>query len=251
MACRELSSQESRLRQEAADQATELATSHAAAVATVEAEASAELSELKGKLLKEQQEVTILRQDLEATKAQLNQVTVQLTELQATVKAQALPSVSEAEGGAVELTGQATAITPADLTIPSGGLAREASAGVTSASKPSREEDSSTTCMIELRAEFASMVDAGSQAEFEMGFVEALTQVTIEQLAFKLTRWHQHSSIEKVSEQDQDQGGKNYHDANEQGALLQGWLEVCHAQSYYDRLVAQVSGFNRDHYSFQ
>lgn len=218
--CRELSSQESRFRQEAADQATESATSLAAAVAATEEEASAELSELKGKLLKEQQEATVLMQHLEATKAQLDQVTVQLTELQATIKSQALPSVIAAEG------------------LRNEGIAAEGP----------QKEGSSTTCVINLRSEFASMVDAGSQAEFEMGFVEALTQVTIEQLAFKSIGWYQHGGIEEISEHiPGQQGGGNYHDANEQGTVLQGWLEACHAQSYHDRLVAQVSSFNRIH----
>lgn len=226
--CRELSSQETRLRQEAADQATESATSQAAAVAAAEAKASAELSELKGELLKEQQEVTVLTQDLQATKAQLDHVTVQLTELQATVTAQALPSLIETEGGASIETSRVV--------------------DNTSSAHVSREEGSSTTCVIQLRAEFASMGNAGSQAEFEMGFIEALTQVTVEQLLFRWICRHQHSSTEETSEQIQDQQwGRNHHDANEQTAALQGWLEVCHAQSYYDRLVAKVSDFNKYH----
>ena len=205
LCCRELSSQEARLRREVAEQETEAAAAQVSAAA------------------EQQQEVTALTQELEAAKAQLEQLTMQLTELQAaaTSTPQHPQSIIEAEEGAV---------------------VEGSEDGTATASSFSRDEATGTTCVIELRAGFASVVQAGTQADFEAGFVDALAHVTLEQLVLRLGGQYEHTTAQAGAEHAR-QENRSSHGATEPGAALQAWLEQCHAQSYYDRLVAQVSKF--------
>lgn len=234
--CRELSSQEDRLRQEAAQHAAEAAASEAAAstkcselqgaLAAAKEAASIECSELQGELLKEQQAVAVLTQDLQAAKAQRDQVVVQLKELQATVasQAQSLPTTESAVGVAISSSSVA-----ADRSSTADTISQETGSGI--------------ACMIELQAEVAPVVDAGSQNrdDVETGFIEALTQVTIEQLVFRLGRQQRHDlHTEHSNDLQEQQSSSISKKVNDQADALQVWLEHCHMQSYYDRLVAKV-----------
>ena len=182
--------------------------------------------------LQERQEVTRLTQELEAAKVQLEQLTMQLAKVQATTTPLApqhsQPIIEAEEGVVVEGSDDGTA----------------------TASRFCRDEGSGATCMIELRADFAPMLQAGAQADFETGFVEALTHVTLEQLVLRLSGRHEHATAQAATERARQENSINQQETKP-GVALQGWLEQCHAQSYYDRLVAQVSTFNFQHSVFQ
>ena len=202
------------------------------------ATAATECSELQGELLKEQQAVAVLTQDLQAAKAQRDQVVVQLKELQATVASQAQP---------LRTTESAVGVA-----IGSSSVAGDTSS---TADTISRETGSAIACAIELQVEVAPVVDAGSQHrdDFETGFIEALTQVTIEQLVLRFGRQQRQNVHTEHSDHFQEQqSSSTSKEVDEQADALQLWLEHCHMQSYYDRLVAQVrSTLNKPTSCFQ